>query len=299
MLTAAVAQLELQATSPDIFSKIDSLAKSINSLTDGKSPTFIEASVWADDIKGSNFGATIWNDWHFMDVPYIYDATIPIINYTQTVSNSVYIVEQAKKVLSRNLERNSAERALLARYLVHLVGDIHQPLHSVALFNQTYPKGDQGGNLLRIKLPGNETLGNFHSYWDSGAYKLQDDTTKINRPLDSDSMNMLLERAQAFLDEFREEIGGLGKTTNPSEWAMESFRVAVNTTYPTLLHSNSATPEYVELSYWTARKRVVLGGLRLASIIQEIFTNKVDGVLVDRAVIYADLIKTVKGSQQL
>jgi hypothetical protein len=31
--------------------------------------------------------------------------------------------------------------------VVHLVGDIHQPLHSVALYNLTYPKGDIGGNL--------------------------------------------------------------------------------------------------------------------------------------------------------
>lgn len=65
-----------------------------------------------------------------------------------------------------------AERALFARYLVHLVGDIHQPLHSVALFNKTYKKGDMGGNLLKIKLK-NGTVENFHSFWDSGAFKLQ------------------------------------------------------------------------------------------------------------------------------
>ena len=53
-----------------------------------------------------------------------------------------------------------------------MVGDIHQPLHSVALFNKTYPKGDAGGNFLKIKML-NGTLANFHSFWDSGAFLLQ------------------------------------------------------------------------------------------------------------------------------
>ena len=34
---------------------------------------------------------------------------------------------------------------------MHVAGDIHQPLHSVALYNHTYPKGDAGGNFLKIK----------------------------------------------------------------------------------------------------------------------------------------------------
>jgi hypothetical protein len=57
----------------------------------------------------------------------------------------------------------------LGRYLIHLAGDIHQPLHSVALFNKTYPKGDLGGNSERVIILNGSTI-NFHSYWDSGAF---------------------------------------------------------------------------------------------------------------------------------
>jgi hypothetical protein len=81
-------------------------------------------------------------------------------------------------------------------------------------------------------------------------------------------MNRMLERAGRFLEEFREEIGGLGEVTEPAEWAYESFRVAMNTTYPHMMGSQQANKEYVDLSYWTARKRVTLGGLRLASILK-------------------------------
>jgi len=63
-----------------------------------------------------------------------------------------------------------------------MVGDIHQPLHSVSLFNHTYPKGDAGGNFLKLQML-NGTIANFHSYWDSGAYLLQNDTYQFIRPL--------------------------------------------------------------------------------------------------------------------
>ena len=81
-------------------------------------------------------------------------------------------MHQARTVLKYNVLKQTAERALFARYTVHLVGDIHQPLHSVALYNSTYPKGDLGGNLLKIKML-NGTLMNFHSFWDAGAFRVQ------------------------------------------------------------------------------------------------------------------------------
>lgn len=36
----------------------------------------------------------------------------------------------------------------MARYLLHLAGDIHQPLHSVSMYNSTHKKGDMGGTFL-------------------------------------------------------------------------------------------------------------------------------------------------------
>ena len=41
----------------------------------------------------------------------------------------------------------------MARYLLHVVGDIHQPLHSTNYFNGTFKTGDLGGNLIKMTLP--------------------------------------------------------------------------------------------------------------------------------------------------
>lgn len=66
---------------------------------------------------------------------YITDGVFPVINFTEVTVNSVRIIDEAVKVLKSNINKTTAERALFSRYLVHVAGDIHQPLHSVALFN--------------------------------------------------------------------------------------------------------------------------------------------------------------------
>ncbi len=96
--------------------------------------------------------------------------------------SSITTVHQAGAALKNNTKNITAERSLFARYLIHMVGDIHQPLHSVALFNHTFPKGDQGGNLLKVKLL-NGSIANFHSFWDSGAFRLQNDSYNFVRPM--------------------------------------------------------------------------------------------------------------------
>lgn len=126
----------------------------------------------------------------------------PVINYTEAAVNSIEIMKVATKTLKANIMRNSAERALFARYVVHLAGDIHQPLHSVALFNLTYPKGDLGGNLLKVTLKNGTNNSNFHSYWDAGAYILQNDSWAIVRPMNIQNLTVLKEVANGMITKY-------------------------------------------------------------------------------------------------
>jgi hypothetical protein len=77
---------------------------------------------------------------------------------------------------------------MFIRYIIHLIGDIHQPLHSTTFFNATYqpPTGDMGGNLINVTLM-DGTKVNLHSYFDSGCFSFQglnDDT--YQRPLNKE-----------------------------------------------------------------------------------------------------------------
>ena len=67
MMTAQVAKSYLEENNVDVLSWAESMIADFKSLTDGRSNTFVEASVWADDIKepGNNF----LDNWHFTDHP--------------------------------------------------------------------------------------------------------------------------------------------------------------------------------------------------------------------------------------
>lgn len=183
MLTAAIADARLKELNPYAAIHFKELVESINHLVDEKSRTFIESACWPDDIKYSQYNMHLWDAWHFIDNPYVANGVFPQINFTEAVLNAVNVMDQAHHVLSRNIDKNTAERALFARYLVHLVGDIHQPLHAVALYNKTYPKGDAGGNFIKVTLLNGTTGYNLHKFWDSGALRVQNDSYEFPRPL--------------------------------------------------------------------------------------------------------------------
>jgi len=57
------------------------------------------------------------------------------------------------------------QKSMAVRLIIHYLGDIHQPLHSAALVDHTYPKGDAGGNFEHI--PAMDSVSNLHAVWDS------------------------------------------------------------------------------------------------------------------------------------
>jgi hypothetical protein len=68
---------------------------------------------------------------------------------------------------------------MMLRYLIHVVGDIHQPLHTSQLFDGgLFKNGDEGGNLFLI----NYTLevDNLHKLYDSGINRLLNNITRVS-----------------------------------------------------------------------------------------------------------------------
>ncbi len=70
---------------------------------------------------------------------------------------------------------NSSKSPFFLRYFVHVVGDIHQPLHACARVNESYKKesaGNRGGNSVKVNIIGEikkgkkEKLKNMHKVFD-------------------------------------------------------------------------------------------------------------------------------------
>lgn len=146
-----------------------------------KKMLFMIAATWPDRIKsdpdyhsdGSHGGNRPPNDpsasqnigyddvarhkyWHFIDVPFSPDGTalppIPTPNAQEriTVFRAALASQSPDPLKSYDLS-----------WLLHLVGDIHQPLHCVTRVNATHPEGDDGGNGVKLTSPPN-----LHTYWD-------------------------------------------------------------------------------------------------------------------------------------
>jgi hypothetical protein len=67
------------------------------------------------------------------------------------------------------------------RLLIHLVGDMHQPLHCMSRIDDQYPQGDKGGNAF--KLPNHYSADNLHSVWDSVIYEFHNNDKLVSTPL--------------------------------------------------------------------------------------------------------------------
>lgn len=111
-------------------------------------------STWADDYRGSSEGRYT-STWHYTTLPagdrYVYT---PGDGNTDVGE----VIRDQEAVLS-DLSRPRVERVRALKFLVHFVGDVHQPMH-------VGRDGDRGGNDIPVQWFGRQM--NLHSVWDSG-----------------------------------------------------------------------------------------------------------------------------------
>jgi hypothetical protein len=187
IVVAAQAQAFLEAENPEVLAaaltELYTLKVSHPSLiTREVNHPFTESATFADDIKSTySFQA----GWHFIDQPYLdkggelsdytfkydtYDILGALTNLTQWLQGSGedYLTSYYYAQVTKNFPNNADGRSFALRMLIHYVGDIHQPLHTVAEVDPTYPSGDKGGN--SEYLPSICGASNLHAVWDSIAY---------------------------------------------------------------------------------------------------------------------------------
>src|SRR5580700_268916 len=116
--------------------------------------TLASIASWADEVRRSRPESA---NWHFVDIP----IDRPHLDMTRDCAKNDCVVAKIadlrKTLLSPATPPDQQREALM--FLVHFIGDMHQPLHSSD--NQ-----DRGGNSVRVVFFGRQT--NLHSVWDSG-----------------------------------------------------------------------------------------------------------------------------------
>jgi hypothetical protein len=78
--------------------------------------------------------------------------------------NILTALDENSDILSEGYTSNT-RKAIAISWLLHLFGDVHQPLHCINLYSDRFPNGDQGGS--RIAVRDGEKLTKLHSFWDN------------------------------------------------------------------------------------------------------------------------------------
>jgi len=161
----------------------------------------------------------------------------------------------------RDAKKSAEDRAVCLAWILHLVGDVHQPLHTIALFSKAFPEGDRGGNLFQLKIEKGEKLGNLHLFWDS---LLGED--------DRANLKSIVESADALLKQFppetlKDELGQSGYAA----WAKAGFELAKKVAYldGKLAPHQALSDDYKKAAHDAANRQAALAGYRLANTLIE------------------------------
>lgn len=206
--------------------------------------------------------------WHFIDTPFSQDGTplvpIPTTNAETEIAvcrQTLTLVPAPKKStgtkkkghgvrVDKEAERIEGLKSYDLIWLLHLVGDVHQPLHATTRVSSGAPKGDNGGNNVKLNDPSKE----LHAFWDG-------------LPGDSNDLNAVINYAKALPP--ADPV--LAAKTDASDWISESFDLAQNSVYKNPIGPGpgpfTLTDEYKTQAHKIADARVALAGERLANLI--------------------------------
>ena len=248
---------------------------------------FQQAALWPDLARGipeEVRSAFHHPTWHYINRPFYLTArdqeqlqsllTVnldldPPASGDIEALNVIQAIRYARQQQSRP-NHPASERALLLSWLFHNVGDVHQPLHSSAMFAEgLFPEGDRGGNLIRTGQ-----RSNLHSVWDGlpgGRMPLREARNRALKLMSHSELRNLGTAAgrQLHEDVWLEESHSACRDAVYTPEVMAHLRSLPRREMPQL-PPLSLTEDYLKTAGAVAERRVVQAGYRLGAILQEV-----------------------------
>ncbi len=238
---------------------------------------FMIVSTWADIVRDRKFKNRFEKyhkgDWHYADTFWrdVNGKVDILTNFEEPKGKAVEQLYAFDKML-RDTSVSDDQRAIALAWIMHLAGDIHQPLHDSGRVTDIEPKGDQGGNLFLLspKDSTGENRLNLHWYWDSIIGR------NIPRFFDACDSDYIPPIAQEIMKSYplskmqnRLEAGQFDK------WQQEGFQIASTKLYPpTLIRYEAPTEAYKKQAFQIAQEQIALAGYRLGQMLNKIFDSQ-------------------------
>jgi len=197
-----------------------------------------QASTYADEIRLLRPDTA---RWHFVDMPGSASAYVAARDCAETKQGdcAVAAVERFEKVLA-DANARPEEKAEALKFLIHLVGDLSQPLHCYG--------DDEGGNLVRVTFFMKQT--NLHWVWDIGLIERAEQSVAVttkSKPDEAAVVTFLTSALAALESKDPKTAASLWLTPSeakapaealalwaggtPQQWAVDSHAVALSTAY--------------------------------------------------------------------
>lgn len=256
-----VAKIAYEKLKPEARVKIDRLITYLHQEY-ADINTFPQAAVWADKLRGQQLD--VYTHWHYIDQTLAKDGGNPNVNIIDT-DNAMWAIEKIRGYIS-NEKANPFERARLLAFLIHILGDIHQPLHTVALVTPKFPAGDRGGNDYIVTYKNKHS--NLHKVWDGGVgafdhrYSDTDETCNAEVNTQAEAIAALYPPSY-FADRLKQ--GEL------RQWLKEGLEIADKYVYSSPENQPLSTA-YLQQGSAIAEQQVALAGYRLAEMLNQLFS---------------------------
>lgn len=224
-----IALLALQHLSPAARAEVDWLL----ALEDGA--TLASISTWADEHRSPSTAA-----WHYVNLP---EGDCRYVESRDCPDGKCVVAAIERQVEKLRTAKSDEERLLALKYIVHLVADVHQPLHAGH-------SHDKGGNKHQVRAFGHGT--NLHALWDSDLIE-----ERIG------GAALLLHNAQGMPEPSR--------TMKPADWAEESCEIVQTEGF----YPSSRKVGVLYAVRWDAvlRQRLSDAAYRLAWTLERAFTT--------------------------
>jgi hypothetical protein len=253
-IVAEIAQRRLTAVS---LQKINTLLNS--ELPDLNNAQFALASIasWADDYRADGHDET--GNWHFVDIPFgrdTYDAAADCKRNEKSGDCVINAIARVAATLA-DCAKPDSDRVAALKFLVHFIGDVHQPLHATTRINPDTGTDDRGGNEIEVTFRGARS--NLHAVWDSLLI--------LHKVYDWGEYVRLLETKWLA----GKDIAAL-QTGDPIDWANAAHKSAQLVAY-NFRPDHVLDEEYYADSIVVVDQQLALGGVRLARVLNEAFQS--------------------------
>ena len=203
------------------------------------------ASNWPDFIK-SDTAYNYLGSWHYVNLPEGLDQNGVFQFLDSSKEPNVYNKIPEMVAILKNKQSTADQKKMAMRLLIHLVGDLHQPMH-------TARKDDLGGNKINVTWFGQKS--NLHRVWDEGLVEYQELS--------------YTEYAKAINHPTKDQL---------AQWSHSSLKQDVYESYLFCNKIYKQTRAEDKLSYRynfdfidIVNQSLLKGGVRLAEIINEIY----------------------------